>query len=112
MRLIDADALKEEICKRYRHFSQRLAISPVLEAIKEAHSIDAVPREKYDRMKENAKILSKACAEKEYVIRCKDCKWCDENCDTHGYLPHWFCKNWYGGTDADGYCHEAARKEE
>lgn len=51
MRLIDADALKEEICKRYRHFSQRLAISSVFEEIKKAPSLDAV-----------------------LVTRCKDCK--------------------------------------
>jgi len=43
MRLIDADALKEEICKCYRHFSQRLSISPVFEEIEKAPSLDAVP---------------------------------------------------------------------
>ena len=51
MRIIDADALKEEICKRYRHFSQRLAISPVFEEIEKAPSLDAV-----------------------LVTRCKECK--------------------------------------
>lgn len=40
MRLIDADELEEEIYKQYRHFSQRIAISPVFEAIKKAPSLN------------------------------------------------------------------------
>ena len=56
--------------------------------IKDLPSIDAVP-----------------------VVRCRDCKWC-EHFETDGIFPNWFCKNWYGGTDSDGYCHEAERKEE
>lgn len=40
MRLIDADELEEEICKQYRHFSQRIVISPVFEAIKKAPSLN------------------------------------------------------------------------
>ena len=52
MRLIDADVLKEEICKRYMHFSRRvLTLYPVFEEIKKAPSLDAV-----------------------LVTRCKDCK--------------------------------------
>ena len=51
MRLIDADVLKEEICKRYMHFSRRiLTLYPVFEEIKKAPSLDAV-----------------------LVTRCKDC---------------------------------------
>lgn len=46
------------------------------------------------------------------VVRCKDCKWSVEHYDTDGNVPYWVCKNWDGGTDADGYCHEAERKEE
>lgn len=46
------------------------------------------------------------------VVRCKDCKWSVEHYDTDGNVPYWACKNWDGGTDADGYCHEAERKEE
>ena len=43
------------------------------------------------------------------IIRCEDCKWCEEHYDIDG-LPYWICKNWVGGTDADGFCHEAERK--
>lgn len=43
------------------------------------------------------------------VIRCKDCKWCVEKFGIDGV--YWICKNWQGGTDSDGYCHEAERKE-
>lgn len=46
------------------------------------------------------------------VVRCRDCKWSVEHYDTDGNAPYLFCKNWYGGTDADGYCYEAERKEE
>ena len=41
------------------------------------------------------------------IIRCKDCKWCSEHYDTDGNVPYWDCINWDGGTDADGFCHEA-----
>lgn len=43
------------------------------------------------------------------IIRCKDCKWCVEHYDRDGD-PYWICKNWDGGTDADGFCYEAERK--
>ena len=96
MRLIDADALREKFQNlAYDDWNQGTgttwanAFSEAENIVEDAPTIDAVP-----------------------VIRCKYCKWCDENCDTQGYWPHWFCKNWYGGTDADGYCHEAERKEE
>lgn len=44
------------------------------------------------------------------IIRCKDCKWCREHYDTDGNAPYWVCTNWDGGTDADGFCHEAERR--
>lgn len=53
------------------------------------------------------------CAHAEKVqelIRCKDCKWCVEHYDTRGNVPYWRCKNWDGGTEADGFCHEAERR--
>lgn len=48
----------------------------------------------------------------EELIRCKDCKWCAEYYDVDLSVPYWVCDNWDGQTDADGYCHEAERKEE
>ena len=57
-----------------------------------------------------ARIDALPAAEPE-IIRCKDCKWCEEDYDTDGNAPYWICKNWDGGTDADGFCHEAERKD-
>ena len=44
------------------------------------------------------------------VVRCKDCKWCEADYYTDGNVPYWICRNWDGGTDADGFCYEAERK--
>lgn len=48
------------------------------------------------------------------IIRCKDCRWSVEPYDTDENVPYWVCKNWDvgRGTDADGYCHEAERRED
>ena len=46
----------------------------------------------------------------ESVVYCKDCRYCTEHYDRDGY-PYWMCKEWDGGTDADGYCHCGERKE-
>ena len=85
MRLIDADALKEELCKEYRHFSQRIAIFQVFEAIKKAPTLDAVP-----------------------VVRCRNCEhaevynyldmWCNKFDRAMGYK--WFCS--FGDRRTDG----------
>lgn len=53
-------------------------------------------------------IKSLPSAEPE-IILCKDCRWCVERYDTDGN-PYWICKNWDGGTDADGFCYEAERR--
>ena len=50
MRLIDADSLKKELCKEYRHFDQRIKHTPVFTLLRDAPTIDAVE-----------------------VVRCKDC---------------------------------------
>ena len=39
-RLIDADALKKKLCKEYRHFDQRIKISPVFQLIRDAPTIE------------------------------------------------------------------------
>lgn len=44
------------------------------------------------------------------IIRCKDCKWCQELYDSFDGTPYWMCKNWDGETDTDGFCHEAERR--
>lgn len=79
MRLIDANALKKKICERYPHFIDRLALSEVFNAIKNAPSIDAVS-----------------------VCRCNECKWWGEEVKSDGrracdllcirFEPDFFCK--------------------
>lgn len=51
MRIINADALKKELCDKYSHIGQRIKISPVFRLVRDAPTIDAVE-----------------------VVRCKDCK--------------------------------------
>lgn len=46
------------------------------------------------------------------LIRCKDCKYMTEHYDTDGNAPYWTCLEWDSGTDYDGFCHYAERKEE
>ena len=57
-------------------------------------------------------ILTRLPSAQMEIIRCKDCKWCEEHYDTDGNAPYWICKNWDSGTDADGFCHEAERRNE
>ena len=57
-----------------------------------------------------AVIEAQPSVDAEQVVRCKDCKWCEAHYDTDGNAPYWICRNWDGGTDADGFCHEAERK--
>ena len=72
MRLIDADALKEDIAKKTPHFAQRIAFTPCFEAIRNAPTVDAVQ-----------------------VVRCKDCaKRGTINC-TLDYCGYRQSDNWY-----------------
>ena len=59
-RLIDADALKEEIVKRTPHFTQRIAFTPCFDAIRNAPTVDAVPV-----------VRCKYCANREYDNYCR-----------------------------------------
>ncbi len=59
------------------------------------------------RVEDIVRILN----EQPEIIRCKDCKWSVEHYDMDGNVPYWICKNWDGSTDADGFCHEAERKD-
>lgn len=65
MRLIDADALKEELAKRTPHFAQRIKFTPCFEAIRDAPTVDAVP-----------------------VVRCEQCI---HNHYCTWSEPGWFC---------------------
>lgn len=44
------------------------------------------------------------------IIYCKNCKYCDTNISPDGNEIYWICKYWDGGTDADGFCHNAERR--
>lgn len=47
------------------------------------------------------------------IILCKYCRWSREPVnDTLGNVPELVCITWDGWTDADGYCHEAKRRED
>lgn len=46
------------------------------------------------------------------IIRCVDCKYMTEHYDTDGNAPYWTCSEWDSGTDYDGFCHYAERREE
>lgn len=50
-------------------------------------------------------------ADVEKVVRCGQCKHCEEHYDTDGNAPYWTCKEWDSGTDYDGYCHYGERKD-
>lgn len=65
---------------------------------------DGTKEEYRDLMVDCLKELPSAQPE---IIRCKDCKWCEERYDSIDRTPYWRCQNWDGETDADGFCHEA-----
>ena len=100
MRLINKETLWKDVIRSIEYCEDFLGI------IDRQKDVDAVPREKYDRLKENAEILSKACAEKEYVVRCKDCvyqimRWNGVKCcEAHGD---------HIGADYD-FCSKAVRR--
>ena len=77
-RLIDADALKEELAKRIPHFAQRIAFALCFDAIRNAPTVDAVE-----------------------VVRCGECKYFVQKQDNIGECSallsgkftgrYWFC---------------------
>lgn len=56
--------------------------------------------------------LSLLPSEQPEIIRCKDCKYMTEHNDTDGNAPYWICSEWDSGTDYDGFCHYAERREQ
>lgn len=87
MRLIDADALKEELAKKTPHFAQRIEFTPCFEAIRDAPTVDAVR-----------------------VVRCGECKHrCGHmdgytECDKTERIRIWHPDDWY--------CADGERREE
>lgn len=46
-----------------------------------------------------------------HAVRCKDCKYMTEHYDTDDNASYWTCSQWDCGTDYDGFCHYAERRE-
>lgn len=110
MRLIDADALKEQTTKRNSiwDYASDIYGRGLTEIIDSMPTIDAVPRQKYEEDMENAFAHGYTDAESNFrkmiadgelveVVRCKDCKffvsdmeWCEAD-DEHPTIPDAFC---------------------
>lgn len=93
-RLIDADALikawrKKHNIKEGDCGAVFTGYSEIPRLIDEQQPVDAVP-----------------------VVRCKDCKYMTEHYDTDGNVPYWTCSEWDSGTDYDGFCHYAERRND
>lgn len=91
-RYIDADALIEQMEADAEHIEDYIAqmlLYASVDDVKNAPTADVVE-----------------------IVRCKDCKYCVEHYDTYGNVLYCFCKNWYIGTDADGFCYEGERRDD
>ena len=111
-RLIDADKLKQHyawwengtaemtLAEAKRNFDVIIDVQP---------TVDAVPLEDYKSMEQTVNKLTKALADAEPVVRCKDCKyweydvifsdgWCRGK---HQGNPSWFCADGERREDVD-----------
>lgn len=110
MRLIDADALREFVEGRYtitwNHDYDggiKDACIDILNFIDTAPTIDAVPRADYEE-------LERHFVNWEPVVRCKDCRYYQDN---NGGYPNADCKWCMDETpDADDYCSCGERKDD
>ena len=95
MRLIDGDALIEK-------FNEKVDMEECL--------IDARTAERFATFCALADAVEEIpTADAEVVVRCKDCKYWQDNND--GY-PHEECRWWHGETpDANDFCSYGERKE-
>ena len=95
MRLIDGDALIEK-------FNEKVDMAECL--------IDARTAERFATFCALADAVEEMpTADAEVVVRCKDCKYWQDNND--GY-PHEECRWWHGETpDANDFCSYGERKE-
>lgn len=82
MRLVDSDALQAKCEKNHLNFVP-------IEFLKFAHTVDAVP-----------------------VVRCKDCKWCDERITDDGMnIYHWCLMRDGEVPQMDWFCADGERRE-
>ena len=95
MRLIDGDALIEK-------FNEKVDMAECL--------IDARTAERFATFCSLADAVEEMpTADAEVVVRCKDCKYWQDNND--GY-PHEECRWWHGETpDANDFCSYGERRE-
>lgn len=107
MRLINADALKQEIRKGTRYF---------------VRVWDPKGREKWEMekdlsLKEIDEIIDNApTIDAEPVVRCCDCKYLQCNMRQDGILPfgvdEYECRHWCGSCDPTDFCSYGERREE
>ena len=97
---------KEEAIERLNiHKSTSVFVDSIAEAIDmaiEALSADTVPIEKYHELQHQFVVLGATFADLTEVVRCKDCRWWQDN---NGGYPHANCRWCETETpDADDYC--------
>ena len=98
---IDAGKMLEE----YKH--SIYDTTDLAEMLNYMPAADVVEKEKYDRLLENALIVSTALqkyqkADVVEVVRCKDCK--------HADLFYPYCTIWEAAIDGDGYCYKGEKE--
>lgn len=121
MRLIDADAIRYDQLLNTGNKEQPLEWAVSHSQIDNMPTIDAVPLEDFKSMERTVDKLTKAIADAEPAVRCKDCKWFDkEPGGTYGYChaaKHGFySQHWeisiYRTYKEDFYCADGERREE
>ena len=120
MRLIDADSIKSAKYHDlpYTHIhpvgvdvqAYEMGWNDALDAVADsAPTVDAVPLEDYKSMERTVDKLTKALADAEPVVRCKDCKWGTPHPEGDEYTKCFkLCTTFFSGH----YCAWGKRKED
>ena len=109
MRVIKKNAESESCVDT---ISRKAAIDALFELYEYQRDID--PTEAADLVRQGIYLAEKKIEQlpsaQPELIRCKDCKYMTEHYNTDGNVPYWTCSEWDSGTDYDGFCHYAERK--
>lgn len=115
MRLIDADAmikhLKNLLCgncdaPRKEGWCDVCDYAFLINEMKKEPIVDAVSLEDYKSMERTVNKLTKAIADAVPVVRCKDCRWYEND----GY--HTNCQIMRFCVEAEDYCSRGERRED
>lgn len=123
MRLIDADALLDELEELFkmRDDLSKGGLSEAMEMVHSMLTVDAVSRGLFDQIKRERDLaiaqleqigcqLGQRMDDIVKVIRCKDCKYSEKEPAREDVM---YCKKvGIEFTDPEGYCNSAMRKEE